>query len=303
MHVHWTKIAVAALLSATIATQQARAEDIECSKSEDNATTIVSAPTVSTQNTTWKDVMAGRVVPLTMKGGDLGASWRSFLVGRGTDVPSLMLGEYGLTDLLVFYSNGEVVSIIGQDYLVAYNRHISIGTSDLDEPGALKKTVLETRLKRDSPLYLSLLNVRLTDAFTQMRAFDPTVFDIGSPDNEALSQSNLKELANAIIQYSMGYDGVYPPMQNMYSLKRTLQPIYIKLDEVFLQPGSKTFYVPNASLSRKQALKIMNVTNFASIYEAQADNDGKRGVGFTNGSVKRVTQSEWLKIKKESGIK
>ncbi len=123
-----------------------------------------------------------------------------------------------------------------------------------------------------------------------------------------LSNSNLKQLVMGVIQYAQDHDETFPPMQNMFQLKKAIYP-YLKSEQrgvrsgqVFRQPGSGTFYVPNAALSKKKMASMDDVANTAALYEAQVGSDGKRGVAFEDGHVKRVTASEWTKLKEHSGI-
>jgi len=94
---------------------------------------------------------------------------------------------------------------------------------------------------------------------------------------------------------------VYPPMQNMFQLKKAVFP-YVKTEQIFRQPGTGTFYVPNAALSKKSVANIDSVSTFAAIYEAQVGSDGRRGVAFADGHVKRVTAAQWTGIKQNSEI-
>ncbi len=119
-----------------------------------------------------------------------------------------------------------------------------------------------------------------------------------------LSNSNLKRLMIGVLQYAYDHkevSPVYPPMQNMFQLKKAVFP-YVKTEQIFRQPGTGTFYVPNAALSKKSVANIDSVSTFAAIYEAQVGSDGRRGVAFADGHVKRVTASEWTQLKKHSEI-
>ncbi len=304
------QIAVATLiaLSSTIAV---RAETIEYSMPQ-SATTTASAQTVAV--TSWKDVMAGSVVPLTIKGRDLNASWRSFTVSENNDLRAMMFGTYGTLGSSALYSRGDEVSVAGETYLVAYRlKAAPLDLSVLSSPGYAEKMMQDMTLKADSTLQLSLLNVRMTSAFNQMQTFDPAVFNASSPLNSVFtkarqaaqnssSSSNLKQLGIAVMQYSQEYDEIYPPMESMYVLKKAVLP-YVKSEELFRQPSNRKFYVPNVALSRKSLSSIKQPSRTAAIYEADFGSDGKRGVGFADGHVKRVTQAEWTKIKKDSGIK
>jgi len=302
---------VATAFLALISTAAVRADTIEYSMPE-NVTTTTSAQTVAVS--TWKDVMAGSVVPLSIKARDLDASWRSFTVSEGNDLKSVMLGAYGLSGSNALYSRGDEISVTGETYLVAYRQKTPpMDLTRMNTASTAEKLMRDMMLKPDSTLQLSLLNVRMTSAFNQIQTFDASVFNVNSPMNtvfgearnnalNASSNSNLKQLMLGVIQYAQDYDEVFPSMQSMYVLKKSIYP-YVKTEAIFKQPSNGKFYIPNAALSKKSVASIMNSSELAAIYEADFGSDGKRAVGFADGHVKRVTPAEWTKIKKDSGIK
>lgn len=273
-----------------------------------------SASAVSPSDMTWKDAMSGKVIPLSIKARDLDASWRSFTVSENNDLRAMMLGAYGMADANALYSRGDQISVAGETYLVAYRQKMpAMDLARMSTASNAEMMMRDMALKPDSILQLSLLNVRMTSAFNQMQTFDPAVFNVSSPMNSVFGQarnnalnsssnSNLKQIMLGVLQYAQDYDEKFPPMQSMYQLKKAIYP-YIKNDAVFKQPSNDKFYVPNVALSKKSMASIDFPPTFAAIYEADFGSDGKRGVGFADGHVKRVTPAEWTKIKKDSGIK
>lgn len=304
---------VATVLTALIATSAVRADGGSGNMPPQGFTPQFSAPAFSPSDVTWKNVMSGSIVPLTIKARDLNASWRSFTVSEGNDITRLMLGAYGLSGSNALYSRGDQISVAGETYLVAYRQKTPPMDVTTMSRGPNAEMMRDMAFKPDSTLQLSLLNVRMTSAFNQMQTFDPAVFNANSPMNSvfagarnnalnASSDSNLKQLMLGVIQYAQDNDENFPLMQSMYQMKKAIYP-YVKNDEIFKQPSNDKFYVPNAALSKKSLASMMNPSELAAIYEADFGSDGKRAVGFADGHVKRVTAAEWTKIKKDSGIK
>ena len=64
------------------------------------------------------------------------------------------------------------------------------------------------------------------------------------------SDSNLKQLGLAMIQYTQDYDEMMPPMKDAATAKKALYP-YVKSDDVFLSPKTHQPYLPNTSLSHR----------------------------------------------------
>lgn len=305
---------VATVLTALIATSAVRADGGSGNMPYQGFTPQSSAPAFSPSDATWKNVMSGSVVPLTIKARDLDASWRSFTVSEGNDLKSVMLGAYGLSGSNALYSRGDEISVAGETYLVAYRlKTPPMNMAAMNTASNVGMMMRDMTLKPDSTLQLSLLNVRMTSAFNEMQTFDPAVFNANSPMNtvfgearknalNASSSSNLKQLVLGVMQYIQDNDENFPLMQSMYQLKKAVYP-YIKSEQVFKQPSNDKFYVPNSALSKKSLASLMSPSTFAAIYEADFGSDGKRAVAFADGHVKRVTPAEWAQIKKDSGIK
>ena len=70
MNTKWTKLAVAAVVFSTCASS--RAAQIEYSIADPVVTQSAA------KSVTWKEVLSGRVVPLSIKGREMNASWHSF---------------------------------------------------------------------------------------------------------------------------------------------------------------------------------------------------------------------------------
>ncbi len=305
---------VATVLTALIATSAVRADGGSGNMPPQGFTPQFSAPAFSPSDVTWKNVMSGSIVPLTIKARDLNASWRSFTVSEGNDITRLMLGAYGLSGSNALYSRGDDISVAGETYLVAYRlKTPPLNMAAMNNSSNVEMMMRDMTIKPDSTLQLSLLNVRMTSAFNQMQTFDPAIFNASSPLNpvfakarqaaqNASSNSNLKQLMLGAMQYVQDNDEKFPPMQTMYLFKKAVYP-YVKNEQIFLQPSSKKFYVPNAALSKMSMARLQFPSATAAIYEADFGSDGKRGVGFADGHVKRVTPAEWTNIKQDSDIK
>lgn len=303
---------VAAAFLALISTATVRADGTSGYMPSQGFTPQSSAPTFSPSDVTWKNVMSGSVVPLSIKGRDLNASWRSFTTNEGSaDISNLVMRSYGLTGSTLFFSEGDVISVAGENYLVAYRQKKA--PVDLEAMSSsrydVEKQIKDMAFSPNSTLQLSLLNVHLVNAVNQMEPFDVSIFNDKEIDDTVAkknlndsSNSNLKQLMLGVMQYAQDYDEKFPPMQSMYVLKKAVYP-YVKSEQIFLQPSNKKFYVPNAALSKMSMARLQLPAKFAAIYEADFGSDGKRGVGFADGHVKRVTPAEWAQIKKDSGIK
>lgn len=325
MNNYWTKIAVAVLLSTTFATQQAHADEIEYSKSEQSAATVLTTR------------LLPKNVPLTLQAKDLDSSWQFVTLNDATakmdrdGAPYKVSSEYEAIDRAlgvapnVYLTQWQTATSGGQSFLIAYKVDSLLENEKLRAFFAtpFAPSAFATRpeflayLKQTADartLNFTLLNLQTIGVVNNVKPYDVKKRDDSlelyillsgfqdTPKIDFQSMTNLKQLGLGVMQYAQEYDEIYPPMQNMYQFKKVIYP-YVKDDKLFVQPSNQKFYVPNASLSKRSMASLQFANKFAAIYEAQPGSDGKRAVGFADGHVERVSTAQWTKIKKDSGIK
>ena len=79
-------------------------------------------------------------------------------------------------------------------------------------------------------------------------------------------------------------------------------PAGIKNNSTLLEPGSGQPYQANVTLSYKSLAAIERPAETAAFWEANPAEDGRRGVAFVDGHVKRVPEGEWPQILKASTL-
>ena len=302
MKIEWIKVGVVAAMFATIAT--ARAEQIEHSIADPVITQNV---VQNVQVADWSDVLGGKIVPLSMQAKNMNSTWRTFRMdGVLADVTRSYYSNYDFGSFNIYYSKGLTLSINNEIYLVAYRLKRPTGdlvTGRLNEEDLLKAMVLTP----NSVLMLSLLNMRTAGNLQDIASFDAEKFAQAVDESRlrvlrTQSLSRLRMLMVGIMQWSQENNEMLPAMQSSAALKKAIYP-YIKDNATFSQPGTNQPYIPNVALSGKSLEKIASTSTIAAIYEAKPDISGYRAVAFADGHVKRVTESEWTKIKKVSKIK
>lgn len=325
MNIRWTKLAVAVLLSTTFATQHARADNIEYSKSEK------SAATVSIMRLLPKNV------PLTLQVKYLDSSWQFVTLNDATakmardGATSKVSSEYAAIDRAlgvapnVYLTQWQTATSGGQSFLIAYRVESVLSEDEQNVFSAPTEppTNFATRpeflayLKQNADartLNFTLLNLQTIGVVSNVKPYNVEARDRTlslyiamsgfeeTPKNDFQSMTNLTLLGWGMMQYAQEYDEVYPPMKSMDLLKKAILP-YFKDDKLFAQPLHRKPYATNTTLSGQSLAKVNNPAIFVTLYEAEEGSDGKRAVLFADGHVKRVTKDEWTKIKKESGIK
>ncbi len=191
------------------------------------------------------------------------------------------------------------------------------------------------KLTPDTPLSLSLLNLRTSGSLTDIRPFDlnqeiadsggapggegaaaangagtgnvntapvgadTTNAGAGSALNSDISLSNLKQLGQALKDYAQDNNATLPPMQDMSAVKQALMP-YLKDEAKFTNPRTNEPYQINTILTQHKVGHIINPTEMVTFYEATPGPDNTRGFVTLDGQVHRAPETEWPLWKKRS---
>ena len=279
---------------------------------------VVPVPLQPAKAITIKDLFSGAVAPRQMLLKDLDASWVHMQTGAAMDANiytqlfSMFRGISG------YFSRGETVSIGGETYLIAYSTKTQ---QVLPEIFAKNAAPTPVKVTPDMQLELSLLNIRTTGSFTNIRPFvlaeelaaneaamepttkpePPTAMDTSSHKVAPKSPDNMKQLGLALMMYTQDYDEVLPPVQSAEQVKTLIMP-YVKNSDVFYQPGVHKLYTINGTISKHKLVEIKYPASFCVYYEPMPGKDGSRWTLYMDGHVKKVTPDEWEKVKKFSKI-
>lgn len=254
-------------------------------------------------------------------GGALGGMMGSMLSGVATAGPD------------VYYTQGKTISLGSETYLVAYQPQMPpVNMLALMKMGDAEKMPIPKPLTPESPLSLSLLNLRVVGSLLDIRAVDVDAEIAASKDmvkmiedlekEEAKKKSdlfgdneedagmamsdapdrNLRMLMMGFHLYLDDHDMQFPDMSSATSVRAALTP-YLDDNTAFMEPKTQTAYKANASLSKKKLDDVAKYSDFMVVfYEDKPASDGTRGVALLNGKITRVGEAEWQKMKKASKI-
>lgn len=268
--------------------------------------------------TSFAELLSGKTIPLALKLKDLNDEWRRINVGPVSSsaggvsaIYSAMLG--GMAGGGVYYTKGQTVTIGGETYLIAY--HALAKTAD---PVALQQLMRGGQMpEAEKPtaqtgLALSLLNLRLTGSFNDIRPFN---FDFETTGNESAlatedekraqeinsaSLTNLRKLGTAVLTYER--ERKLLPLLNDTRIAQEELVLYVSGKEVFIQPETKKPYQPNRALSGKKSADFDKPAETVVFYEATASADGTRGVLFLDGHVERCPEAKWKRLKQDAQL-
>jgi prepilin-type processing-associated H-X9-DG protein len=121
-----------------------------------------------------------------------------------------------------------------------------------------------------------------------------------SPQIQSLS--NLKQLGRGMSMYLQDYDEKFPPLKDFSRLKELLDP-YLKKD-LWEIPHYKINYAANITLDQKLYEKLESPASTVFLYEPAAlwGNRNFRNVCFADGHVKAVSETNWVILKRRSGV-
>jgi len=273
------------------------------------APTLASAaPAKGRQPASFKPLLSGKVAPLSLKLKELNSTWRRFaLVETGG-----MAGLFGLATTVGggYYTKGDTVTVAGETFLLAYRQQgaqISLYQMVASGPGGVQME----ELTAESPVTLSLLNLRNLAGMNDIRLFDlkQELAEYKKASEQAAATAsqmgggqsdNLQQLAIAVQMYIADFDAL-PPLGDAEAVTQALVE-YVSDESVFTDPDTGEAYAVNSSLSGKSLSEIEDPAQMVVLYQAEPGNGGKRGVAFLDGHVQRVSDSQWEKLKAGSGI-
>ena len=273
------------------------------------APTLASAaPAKGGQPASFKSLLSGKVVPLSLKLKELNNTWRRFTLVE-TGGMGAIFGPVATVGG-AYYTKGDTVTVAGETFLLAYRQQgaqISLYQMVASGPGGAQME----ELTAESPVTLSLLSLRNLAGMNDIRPFDlqqelaeykkaseqaaQTASQMGGGES-----NNLQQLALAVQMYISDYDAL-PPLGDAETAAQALME-YVSDDTVFTDPSTGDAYAVNSSLSGKSLSEIDDPAQAVVFYQAEPGNDGKRGVAFLDGHVQRVSDSQWEELRASSGI-
>jgi prepilin-type processing-associated H-X9-DG protein len=272
--------------------------------------------------TVLQSLLAGTDAPLTLQLKQLNKEWRRVAIaGQGDMNPLTMM--FAPRGDEAYFTRGKVVGVGAENFLIAYRLPVKkLDFMALMRMGPGAQGPVPDKISPDTPLSLVLLNMRVVNLIGAISQFDlkeelarneqqiaearaaaqtmPGVV-VNTEGPRAASISNLKQLALAVMQYAQDHNETFPPLQNVEEMKKALLP-YVKNEALFVHPGTGEPYQPNPALAEKRMAAMAEPAATVLFYEMSAGDDGRRGVAYADGHVKRVSETEWPQIKKASRV-
>jgi hypothetical protein len=223
----------------------------------------------------------------------------------------------------LYYTKGQLTTIGGETYLVAYRpQAVGLDVGKLMRgPGGMP--AMPDPVTPDTKLALTLVRLGMVGNLINIQPFDldqeiklredalrtfkrqaaapqpgqPPVVDPGGDE----SVGNLRELGVALRQYVQDHDNTLPPLRDSVKMKKALEP-YTRNTIVFADPKTHDAYRTNPVLSEQLMENFTTPGETIAFYEAKPADDGTRSVLLLDGTARRVKDAEWIKLKQKSKL-
>lgn len=232
-----------------------------------------------------------------------------------------------------YFTQGQTLRLNDNTHLVVYRSQFSdlksmenyfeSRASELKNKPVDAVTVL--RIVRDFlatvPVRASLLNTRNISAMEDVASFD---FDkqfagfsevvnkefrrseaqqqkrIAEAKSDPVIAGNLKQLFAGIEQYSQDYDEKLPPLRDLATARKAIDP-YVNNKSAWMDDLKIKLY-PNALLSGKPLAHLKPYASSMILFYSDADAQGERWVLRLDGQVRQVSGAQWPQLKKAARI-
>lgn len=287
---------------------------------------IVSCGVAWGQATTWAQLIQGKAhtpaygikelpeefkaLQLTMSGSSGGIF--EMMLGAMAGSLGSVLGQLQPKDaeqamgalFMLHVSKGDETELSGQKYLVAYKLALKEGASfDPSTPPNPKNLEWRvTYVRTDSIAQITPLpNLNISEVIERLEKTTKPSGDAGvsEPGEAGNPQAigNMKQLATALMLYSLDYDDILPGAQSTATVRALLLP-YSKDKAIMrtLNPnGGQVLY--NVSLGSVSISSIPDVADTVCFYDSQPWPDGGRPAAFVDGSSRWFTKEGWVSMK------
>jgi hypothetical protein len=270
------------------------------------------------RNIAFEQLISRSVAPATLRFKDLNSQWRRLVINNQGNNDSyayaLRFGMPMFQDMLadlgigVYYSKLQTVTLGDETYLIAYRVQNEMTQQELQMAmqrmygrhghGEDDAPQGPRRHAPDTPLSLSLLNLRTSGSLQDIQTFDSSREILRPQDIIELSTANLRRIGGYFPRMSRfeqnGMRGL--PLRDATEARLAFHNFFHAPDEIFLHPGTREPYRPNTMLAGKRLSLLGNSKQLVAFYEPRVGSDGKRGAVFLNGVVERIPEWQWKSV-------
>jgi hypothetical protein len=199
------------------------------------------------------------------------------------------------------WTNGSTVKMYGQEFLVTYSAQINLAEiRNSSAPPDLSKMDLTLMLINTK----SIVSIAPQPQLTKEEWLKPPAPIPPSPESaRTTAMSRMKQLALSAIMYSADYDDVIPYVQSSKGAFEVLEP-YSRNREITqsANPNGGRILL-NMAIAGVTMTSIERPAETVLFYDEKAWPNGQYLVGYTDGHVKFLDESEWAVAKNTLTLK
>jgi hypothetical protein len=274
--------------------------------------------TVAPNNMALGQMMPALSSPATLRMKGLTNAWRRVVITESANRSNPYGMNFGgpmFQDILadlgigVYFTKWHSIEIGGETYLIAYRIDHNLTQGEVQ--AAIQQIYgghhgVEDalpdgprRFAPETPLRLSLLNLRTVGSLVDIQPFDAKRTLMQPADIIAASDDNLRRIGGYMSRLTQfdryGMRGL--PLRNVREARNAFHNFFHAPEALFAHPVTREAYQPNTALAGKRVQNISTRAELVVFYEARPGSDGKRGVVFLDGHIDRVPEWQWAQVK------
>jgi prepilin-type processing-associated H-X9-DG protein len=250
--------------------------------------------------TNFAETLSGKNLPLRIRMRDLTPAFRRMAVSGASDSGGMfaaIIAQQMGVETNVYYTKGQTVTLGGETYLVTYRPQVKVDPNAAHHHGP--RPVEPRKLPPNTPLALSLLNLRTSGSLNDVRPFDPKEDMLSPQEGAAASARQLETLGQGVLSYVRNRGGGRFPQIGAAitpAVQRSFYP-FVHDKRKWNNPANEELYRPNTALSGKRLSQISNARYVPMFYEGTPANDGTRAVLFVDGHVERLSPERFTRVR------
>ena len=255
------------------------------------------------QELTFKELIAGKTVPLSVRSKDLNEGYARFRFDGSTsdDAQRMMIRNmFGMNVAAnsIYFTKGDTVKLESGTYLVVYGPENRI---DMEAVRRHDMVALQSprKLRPKDKLLISLLDLHNVGNITDLRPFDADNDMENEADRNQAVVNTLQKLGAGILQWkhNRGQERL-PKWEHVVTpaLRQQMYP-FVHDKRLWDNPSSGEGFRVNPALSGVRLPDVTNRAQVYMVYEVTPAADGTRGVLFSDGHTERVNDTRWEELK------
>lgn len=280
-----------------------------------------------------QQALTGNSFPTTLTFGEMREDWQQFSLESASNATEFFLEIALMSEGVapdqqhgIYYTQGRTITVGEATYLIAYQckQQFDVSLFQHRQSNSSLRERTERRLAalahEKTQLRLCLINLEAAGSVMDISPFKADeviardaetrtqILEEAKIERLGMAESALRALYHGVTMYADGHKGLLPSMSSIQATRIAIgQSSDSRWTELASGPKDDPLWAPitfrtNATLSGKRLGAMKQYPWLVVAYQDALSSDGTRAVLFMDGTVKRVAEPEWHKIKQTSKI-